>query len=381
MRLPSVIACALAVSTQAQARLEVHLTADAARSGPPGLVFARGQLSRFGFDDIDTFGPLAVSIDEAGLHLGVDAATTIDTDYLRGRIVLPGGVVAVRCDAGGHETWSGRTATLALEPLQTFVACVDATRSPGKASWLDVGSLVGVLATGIETESPLGLMLSLGASECGELVVRCTTSGEAFEFEGRSGGGLTLPALLATLARRHVTKPMSEEERWTTLAFAARDGRREEAALQLARFDSERSARCLLALLQAPDFVRECALSTLARRREEQLLPEMAATTAFVDRDPVATATLATLWPECSPLLRRRTRTELAGNLGLLAALDHLELAAEPSHPGTRSASAGHPRPRDPWHLVLVLLLAVPAVVLARRVLSGPSRRPRQRIS
>jgi hypothetical protein len=204
------------------------------------------------------------------------------------------------------------------------------------------------------------LLSTLGAAECGELIVRALAFGSYVMLEGRSRGGLALPAILVAAARRHAA-PLSEEQRWIALAFAARDDRREEAALQLARFASPPSERCLLALLHGQDFAAACAFEALARRGACDALPQMAALPALARRDPVAVAALATLWPSCSPEQRSATRAQLAGNADLLAVVDRLD------RPWPASEARAHGRLR----LALCVGLSLSALWLLAALLRG----------
>lgn len=375
MSTPRVLALALVGATSAQARLDVRLAADPTQSGPPALVFARQQLPRFALHaaalDVDT--GLTLVVDAHGVHVAPDSASLPASVYLQGAITTADGTtVTLACDFDGHETWRGSAPAFSAAPLRDFVACTDCWRPIGRTAWLDIAVLVGMLGTGVETESPLGLMLTLGAAECGELIVRGSTDGDQWVLEGRSRGGLVLPALLTHLAQRYDDGRRTEEQRWIALAFAARDSRREEAAIQLARFHSAASERCLLALLHAPDFARVRAIEALARRGASAALPKMAATSAFAaEHDTVAMAALATLWPACSPEQRRTTRALLAANPALL---DHVDRLDQP----VRTAGVGgdsNPERGAPlgWsRFVLLVALIGSASVLLRRVLSGP---------
>lgn len=368
MRILGAAALALLASPRAQVRLDLRLAPDPAHRGPPGLVFARTQLARFGVGDIDPDAGVLLAVDSDGVVAHADAAPIATGVYLEGRITTARGTIAVQCDDSGRETWRGGAAAFDAEPLRAFAASTDVARPLGKTAWLDVAVLVGVLGTGIETESPIGLLLTLGAAECGELIVRASRADDELVYEGRSRGGLTLPALLTALARRHSASPLPDEDRWIALAFAARDSRREEAALQLARFPSAASERCLLALLHGQDFVRTCALEALARRRAGGALPEMAATAAFADRDPVALAALVTLWPTCSADQRRRTRAELAANPALLDALDDAGAPHRPRGAGAVDTGPTRGAGSDWRRRAALLVLTLSALGLFWRV-------------
>jgi len=360
----------------ARPRVELVLAPDPEGHGPPALVFARAQLHRFGIDPRQSGAGLVLTIDQRGVSARLDTAPLPAAAYLTGTITTEaGGTVSFSCDAAGHETWRGAAAAFTGAPLREVLACTDLGRPIGKSVWLDVPVLVGSLATAAETGSPVGLLLTLGAAECGELIARADQDGDDLVVTGCSRGGLALPALLLVVARADAGD-LGEEERWMALSFAARDSRRDEAALQLARFASPRTERCLLALLQSEDLTRGCALEALARRRACAALPAMVATPAFAaESDPVALAALATLWPTCSAEQRRAARIQLAANPMLLAAVDDL---ARPAIGPPLAGGASEDLPV--WRRALLVGLVLTALALAWRVL-GRSLAPLHRIS
>ena len=200
-------------------------------------------------------------------------------------------------------------------------------------------------------------------------------------MEGRSRGGLTWPALLLALARHQGNLAIDQEQRWITLAYAARDSRRQEAGMQLARFASSASDRCLRALLRADDASRVRAIESLARRGAADALPAMLAA-AHGDDDALAAASaaVAALWGGCSDDVRRAARTRAAADPALLAAITRVEHAAMIA--GFGSASLPQPTvaasgtPRTGW----ASLLALTALAILGRVLIGAIPRG-QRIS
>lgn len=369
------LALALALpQAHAQATLDLRLAADPARLGPPGLVFARGQIEKITGLATDSGVQTWLAAGATGVRAGRDAGPPLpDGVYLAGTLTTAeGDAVTIACDFAGRETWSGPSDVLTRPGLRRLLDCLDAARPLGTTVWVDVAVLVGNLAVGFETESTRGLLTTLGATECGELVLHAGAGAGGVVLEGRSRGGVLLPLLLLHLAGVGHDLAAVEERRWIALAFAGRDARREEAVLQLARFRSPDSERCLLALLHQADFARTCALAALAGRGESGALPRMAATPAFdAGADAAAAAALATLWSACSPQERRLTLRELARNAELSALVGRLDAPATAGH-GAAVLPAQGVLPGGVRALLLACLVPC-AVVLAWRALRGPS--------
>jgi hypothetical protein len=242
-------------------------------------------------------------------------ATPID-GALRARIEIDGHALDATCDAQGLETWRApRGLALRTPPLQALATELDLARAPGPV-WLDVAALIGGRAAGVQMESPLGRLLTLGAVECGDLIVQLHAEGDDIVVRGRSRGGLVLPALLLHLAARS-TPPPTPAQAWQALAYAARDSRREEAALQLAFSTDVSALPTLRSLLFARDAVQGRAAEALARRSDPTALVPLARalqTTTPTQRAALETA-IATLWPRAPAALRSRARMDAPATL------------------------------------------------------------------
>jgi len=367
------LAAGLAARASAQVEVELALRADQHGGGPPALVWARDHLPHFAPGLADPRAALRVRLHAGGIS-AEPGADRPDDPYLRGRIVAPGGdALAVRCDATGYETWEGSAAAAAGCPqVLALLAATDAARPAGALTWVDFAALLGNLTAGVELDSPVGLLLALGGAECGDLVLRAAARGDRFTLEGRSRGGVVFPAILLALAAPRGDASAAEEQRWIALAFAARDARREEAAMQLARFGSREGERCLRALLHAGLDTRLRAIEALARRGAAEALPDVvAASRRDAASAAAAAAALAALWDRCPEPTRARVRAEVADEPQLASTLARVDAAPRVAGPGAVRApgrAAGRP--------VLAAVLAVLAVGLLLRVL-----RPVQRIS
>jgi hypothetical protein len=356
-------AALLAAAASAQT-LTLHFRPDPQRAGPPALVWLREELPRLLAADVDPSAGLRLRLEGERVQAAPDDAAP-GTLYLAGELTLPAGTFTIACDETGYEVWRGPRRVAEASPvLRDLLACTDAARPAGATTWVDVAVLVGLSGPGYEPESPLGVVSTLGASECGDLWLRATTAGDVLELHGRSRGGLTLPAVLLLLARRRAADPAAEEHRWIALAFAARDSRREEAALQLARFASADSERCLRALLHADPATRERAIESLARRGIGSALPSLVAAGGDQHTKAAAAAALATLWPGCSPEERQAARARLGRASPLHEAIDRAESLLHAPSPPVRPAGPDRP---EPWRAPAAGVLALSVLLLLWR--------------
>ncbi len=298
-------ACIAAGAAAGQGRIEVRLPADPEHRGPPALVAVREVLAEFGAATPDPFAALVLELDGAGLRARPAAADATVAGALSATIEVDGSVIHAMCDAQGLEVWrspGGRA--LRAAPLQAFAAATDLRRARGPV-WLNVATLVGGRAAGIQMESPLGRLLTIGAVECGDLILDVQAEGEDIVVLGRSRGGLTLPALLLHLAAT-TTPPPTPTDAWRVLAFAARDGRREEAALHLAFATEPGATDTLRSLLYGNDAAQGRAAEALARRGDPAALSPLARALAAASpaQRPSVQAAMATLWPLASTDIR-----------------------------------------------------------------------------
>lgn len=306
-----VAGCVTAVAATGQTGIEIHLPADPSHRGPPALVQARATLPEFGATVHDPFSALLLELDADGLRVRPDSAPSPAGQALRARITIDGEEIHAVCDQGGLETWrSARGRALRTPPLRALAAQLDLVRAPGPV-WFDVAALVGGRMAGVQMESPLGRLSTLGAVECGDLVVRLDNEGDDVVVVGRSRGGLLLPALLLHLAAQKTPTPTSTEA-WQLLAYAARDSRREEATMHLALATDPTAPDALRNLLFADDMACGRAAEALARRREPDALARLthALRTARPTQRPFLEAAVATLWPLADTAEQRRARVD-----------------------------------------------------------------------
>jgi hypothetical protein len=204
---------------------------------------------------------------------------------------------------------------------------VDAPRT------LDVPALVGNVAGAAVEGDGDAQQLALGAAHCGELTLAVRSDRGRLRAEGRSGGGLVVPALLLWLAQRRDAGATlaGVHDGWRLRAFGARDGDRAEAVRQVQRAGGD-AVPVLSALLHADEPSRVGAIDGLLRLRAAGELPRIAA--AAEPDLPLATAmaraAVRELWPLASAATRQRTRAVLAASL----ALDESILDAEPAMDG-----------------------------------------------
>ncbi len=311
-----VAGCVTSVAATGQSGIAIHLPADPSHRGPPALVQARAMLPEFGAAAHDPFSALLLELDGDGLRVQPDSSTTAAGLALRAKITVDGEEIHAVCDQGGLETWrASRGRALRTPPLRALAAQLDLVRAPGPV-WFDVAALVGGRMAGVQMESPLGRLGTLGAVECGDLVVQLDKEGDDVVVIGRSRGGLLLPALLLHLAAQSTPTPSSTQA-WQLLAYAARDSRREEATLHLGRAEDPTAADALRSLLFATDMACGRAAEALARRREPEALAQLtrAVRTATPTQRPALEAAVATLWPLADEDERRRARVDAAPGL------------------------------------------------------------------
>ncbi|MBK9129950.1 MAG: hypothetical protein IPM13_19555 [Phycisphaerales bacterium] len=311
-----VAGCVTAVAAAGQTGIEIQLPADPSRRGPPALVQARAMLPEFGAAVHDPFSALRLELDADGLRVQPDAAPVPMGVALRAKITVDGEEIRAECDQGGLETWrASHGRALRTPTLRALAAQFDLVRAPGPV-WFDVAALVGGRLAGVQMESPLGRLSTLGAVECGDLVVRLDRVGDDVVVVGRSRGGLLLPALLLHLAAQNTPTPTSTQA-WQLLAYAARDSRREEATMHLALARDPTAPDALRSLLFADDMACGRAAEALARRREPEALARLthALRTATPTQRPALEAAVATLWPLADTAERRRARIDATPGL------------------------------------------------------------------
>lgn len=255
-----------------------------------------------------------------------------------GAAQLPGGTrIEFSCDSNGREQWRiapGAPAHDVMSVITALHLAID-----GAPRTIELNTWIGHLGGPAIHGDPMADLLTIGASECGELTIAARSSGRDIRVIGRSLGGLTLPAVLAWLCiqRESAWLPATAVDMWCLRAFGSRDGDRAEAARQL-----QRAGRAglpgLRALLHAGESDRLAAIASLMRLRAVAELPRIVASTDadLPLVDAMATAALNEMWPEASPRTRRATRAALRRNPDL-----EVELPSEAPAPSGRFRFVG----------------------------------------
>jgi hypothetical protein len=345
----------------------VHLAADAERIGPPAWSWAREQLAAA------HGGAARASLTLALIDGRLDARPGIALapgEYLRAELAIGGTIVRATCDFNGRETWLVPTDAANSPIYRQLLAWLDLGAARRSPAWFDTGALVGLIGTGFETDAPTGLWLTIGAAECGELIATIEPTAAGSRLAARSGGGLLLPAALLWLAHHHGGAPTEQpEQRWMRLAFAARDSRRDEAALQLGRFASAQGERCLRALLHLDDGTQLRAAESLVRRGAIDSLPLLARLTRTTDLDTrvIAGAAIASLWERADAPTRTGLRSQADAELrALLANLERPRVAGLHGAESSGDATVPMSPTRRALAATLLFTAGLLAILLAR---------------
>lgn len=362
--LPLTLACLASAWAQTPLQVEIDLAATAYGS-PRAWRHARELLA--GTAQLDARAPLRVVWRDERLHV-LPGERSTQGAYLRATVILGNGIIHVACDQDGHEAWSVDQAAAESAAYRALLDWLDLGGATAARAWFDTPALVGLLGPGFETESPHGVRRALVATECGDLVVARERRDRGERLRARSGGGLLLPAALLWLSQRTATST-DQEQRWLRLAFAARDARRDEAMLQLARFTSADSERGLRALCRDHSTAPR-AIESLTRRRAIDSLGQLA-TLASTQPDAVgevATAAIATLWPRASAEVRADVRARADRRLhGVLADLDAAKAATMLPRAAPSTDDPTTPPTRRGLAASLLFTAGLLAILLARR--------------
>lgn len=245
-----------------------------------------------------------------------------------------GTVVDFECRDDGSESW--RIDGLRTEP--DLVPLLDVLRvsTNGAPHSLDLSALLGHLAGASVADDESSTRLRTGAVLCGEVVVEARRVGRSLRVNGRSGGGLCVPALLvATAMRREASRRVDDDlDEWALRAFVATDGDRPEAIRQAQRAGPD-ALPVLRAMLHGDEACRLAAIDALLRLRAAGELPRIA--NAADASMPLAVAMAATsvheLFGSATASTRDATRRALAERPELARAL--AEVAANDATTGS----------------------------------------------
>ena len=314
--LAAATAALLAAAPRAQApelRVEAVLAPDAARSGPPAWTFVREDVLPQVVRDENGVPPLS-----AATRIRLDAEGKLDVQpdrleedlgdaYARFRLFVGGQAVAEgRCAFDGTERWEVDTRLTDAGTLPPILDRLRAMVGPSAdRGWIqvDVSTAIGNLMAASAAADVLSDAMTLGAFECETLMVFARpTSRSTLRVVGKSGGGLTLPAVFAALAMGQGGPgpggpgrgDRDELERHLLLAASAQAAEREEALRQLARFDDAQARDALTRNLFDDGPARTIAVHGLARDRSA-LDPLLR---AAEKGDPLAADVAAGLLPE-----------------------------------------------------------------------------------
>jgi hypothetical protein len=259
----------------------------------------------------DTAAPFTVHWRDGQLWFG--AALELPPGVaLAGEITIGGATIGFACQDDGREDW--RVRGDAVPPLLAGVVAALQPEVDGAPRALDLPALIGNVAGAAVEGDGTAEALALGAVQCGEVTVAVRRDGDDLRVIGRSGGGLSVPALLlwCALQRDGHAAPDQRLDAWRLRAFGARDGDRAEAARQLQRAGSD-AVPTLCALLHADEHSRLSAIDGLVRLRAAGELPRIVAAAAPDLPLCVAMAKTAVreLWPLASAATRTATLLEL----------------------------------------------------------------------
>jgi hypothetical protein len=321
----AILCLAALAATPAPARaqqiaLSAELAADPQRRGPPALVWLRQEiLPELGTwpAGLDPLGALRIEIADRELR---SARGELAADGVCMRATLRiAGIGTLRGEGGfdGLERWTGEDLALPASRIRNLVALTSLLHHAGPVT-LDTASFAGSLWSSAAGSSPLELLLTMGPAECGPVTFTFARSDARIDIVGRSDGGLLLPAALALVGDLAARPPqqgnllapreMDAAEAWRTLAAAARDGDREEAARQLSQNRDPRNRDMLERLLHADDYTRVVAMESLIRAGAVGTLPRLleAADPARPDTEQLTELALTTLLPQASDTERQR---------------------------------------------------------------------------
>ncbi len=296
--IPGLLLCAPGLLPAQSPLVRMQLAADQQELGPEAWTFVRRSILPAlptWPTQLDPFDPLEIRVHADG-RLQFTAGQG-SPQYLQAIVQLPSGNrIDCSCDSSGKESWQIHGDAKLEARLDQMLDLLD-LRHERNLIRFDVGAATGNLMAGSSCSDPFHSLLTDGAVECGELNLAVFREGERWIVSGRSAGGLLLPALLTFFAdwQRFPSKaadpfaarPMQELDRWLLLAAAGRGGIREEAAGQLARFDSPRAIRGLEQLLHSKGPSRQVAMASLIRRGERQSLHKILASVE-ADEEPSA---------------------------------------------------------------------------------------------
>ncbi|MGE3172631.1 MAG: hypothetical protein AB7O97_08380 [Planctomycetota bacterium] len=266
-----------------------------------------------------------------------------------GEFDLGTGTVQFSCNADGSDRWT--TAATATPPRCAGILAALHLDLGGAPRTVDPAALLGHLAgAGLEGDVA-GQQLLLGALQCGEVTLAAHRAGGGLRVQGRSGGGLIVPALLTWFAagRAAAAPPQAQGDVFALRAYTGRDGDRAEAARQLQRLGPD-GLPGLRAMLHADEAGRLSAIDGLVRLGAAAELPRIVAAAAadmpLVTR--MVRSAARALWPSASAPTRDAALAALRRNPALPQTL--AELLLDPV-----AAAAATPTSHRRWHVVAML--------------------------
>ena len=307
--------------------VSIAFAAQRDRSATPAVAWLRDEVLTHRREwprERDSSQPFTVHVGAGSLRF-TDGVALPPGCIAAGEATLDGCTLGFDCLDDGSESWvvEGTRVPARVRALLA-VLHVDLDGAPRT---IDVAALVGNLAGAAVADDASMQQLTAGALLCGDAVVTARHDARRLHVNGRSAGGLMVPAFLLwqALAREAGMQATNALREWQLRAFVGRDGDRLEAVRQMQRSGGN-SLPALRAMLHGDESIRLCAMDALVRLQAAGELPPIV--TAADATMPLATAMATTavreLWPLAAADTRERTRGALGANPVLEAALQDL---------------------------------------------------------